>query len=171
MGRRLLLLRHAKSDWGTETIHDLDRPLKPKGEAAARLMGRFLSSIGHMPDRVLTSTAVRATHTVELAAAAGEWRCPVEPVAKLYDASPTAALHLLQETDDRHQTLLLSGHEPTMSELVLQLCGGRVAFPTSAVARIDLPGKPWRMQRLADGELAWLVTPKILLKAGLKKGV
>jgi phosphohistidine phosphatase len=166
--RRLLLLRHAKSDWDVPVDHDRDRPLKRSGEEHARLMGEFLSAIGHVPDRVVTSPAVRARRTAELAAAAGKWTSPVELKPELYDASPFAALRVMQGTDDRHETLLLSGHEPTMSELVLELCSGRVGFPTAAVARIDLPERPWQEQQLADGELAWLVPPKLLLKAGLK---
>lgn len=86
--RRLLLLRHGKSEWGDGGLHDHDRPLKAKGENAARLMGRFLSAVGHAPDRVLTSTATRARRTAEVAAEGGGWQCPVEPVAELYDASP-----------------------------------------------------------------------------------
>ena len=166
--RRLLLLRHAKSDWEVPVDHDRDRPLKATGEAAARLMGKFLSSIDHVPDRVLTSPAERAKRTAELAVDAGEWNRTVEEKPELYDASPFAALLLLQQVDDDCETILLVGHEPTMSELILEICNGNSAFPTAAVARIDLPDKPWAEQSLGDGTLAWLVPPKLLLKAGVE---
>jgi phosphohistidine phosphatase len=164
--RRLLLLRHAKSDWDVPFDHDRDRPLKTRGVENAQLMGKFLSAVGHAPDRVVASPAVRARRTAELAAAAGKWSSPVELEPELYGASPLVALRVMQETEDRHEIVLLTGHEPTMSELVLELCGGRVRFPTAAVARIDLPEKPWGKQRLGEGELAWLVPPKLIARGG-----
>ncbi|OYX10305.1 MAG: phosphoglycerate mutase, partial [Rhizobiales bacterium 32-66-8] len=39
--RRLILLRHAKSDW-PDGIADLERPLAARGRAAAPLVGAYL---------------------------------------------------------------------------------------------------------------------------------
>lgn len=63
---RLLLLRHAKSDWHTESDHDHERPLASRGERDAIRIGRFLTAAGLRPELVLCSTAIRARRTVEL---------------------------------------------------------------------------------------------------------
>src|SRR5690242_15813577 len=63
--RRLILLRHAKSDW-PEGVADLDRPLAERGRADAPVAGRELARLG-VPDVVLCSPAQRTRATWELA--------------------------------------------------------------------------------------------------------
>ena len=64
-GRRLILLRHAKSAW--PDVPDHDRPLAPRGHRDAPAAGRWLRKSGDIPDRVVCSTARRARETWELA--------------------------------------------------------------------------------------------------------
>jgi len=159
--KRLLLLRHAKSDWRAASAGDRERPLAPRGIAAAGAMGRYLEGIGQVPDLVLTSTAVRAAETARLAAEAGEWSCPVEDSDELYETTPEAVLELVREADDTLASLLLVGHEPTSSLLVsLLIGGGALKFPTAAMARVDCDISTWRDLDEGCGILAWLATPK-----------
>ena len=72
----LLLMRHAKSDWGSGDEDDRARPLAERGRKAARRLGRFLTAAGQVPALVLSSPAVRALETARLAVAAGGWSCP-----------------------------------------------------------------------------------------------
>ena len=65
--RTLLLLRHAKSDWDASYADDHERPLAKRGKKAAALIGRHLAATGQVPDRVVSSTAVRAADTVRRA--------------------------------------------------------------------------------------------------------
>jgi phosphohistidine phosphatase len=74
--KTLYLLRHAKSDWNNAFDGDHDRPLAPRGIEAAERVGRVLAAAGEIPDRILTSSAVRARTTVELAAESGDWASP-----------------------------------------------------------------------------------------------
>ena len=62
--KTLLLMRHAKSSWGNQSLNDHDRPLNKRGESACRLMGSFISQQGLIPDQIISSTAVRAKDTV-----------------------------------------------------------------------------------------------------------
>ena len=84
----LILLRHAKSDWGAGFVTDRDRPLARRGEKAAYAMGRALTLAGKMPDLVISSPAVRAETTARLAAQAGEWPARIDLDERLYGASP-----------------------------------------------------------------------------------
>ena len=92
MTKHLLLFRHAKSDWGTAAEHDHARPLTKRGIAAAQAMGRILTASGQTPDRVVTSSAVRAKTTAEVARATGKWKCPIAITDALYDTAATAVL-------------------------------------------------------------------------------
>jgi phosphohistidine phosphatase len=62
-GRRLLIMRHAKSDWGTPGEPDFDRPLAKRGQRDAPRMGEWLRAQGLVPDLVLASPARRAQET------------------------------------------------------------------------------------------------------------
>jgi phosphohistidine phosphatase len=162
--KSLILLRHAKSDW-TEEVADHDRPLAPRGIKAARVMGRFLQLAEQVPDSVIVSSAVRARTTVELAAEAGAWACPVRVTRAIYEATPFQVLEEIRREPDATETLLVGGHEPTTSELAtLLLGGGVVRVPTAFMARIDLLAGRWQDVGHGRGSLVWAVPPKLFTK-------
>ena len=161
--KTLLVMRHAKSDWGAASGSDHDRVLARRGIKAARKVGRFLAESGMVPDLVLSSTAVRALTTAELARESGEWGCDIVTSRDLYASDPEHVLDVIHETGTGVQRLLIAGHEPTLSMLVGWLIGGgRVRMPTAAVACLDLPQGDWIDLVPATCELRWLVTPKTL---------
>ena len=161
MKRRLLLLRHAKSDWDATYGDDHERPLAPRGRRAARLVGHFLRAVDRAPDLIITSSAVRARSTVELAAEAGGWGAQIEVSGDFYGSGPRRVLEVLRLRGGRHATVLLAGHEPVWSALAGGLVGGAcLRFPTAALASLRFDVDEWRDAKRA--ELEWLVTPKLL---------
>jgi phosphohistidine phosphatase len=148
-GRRLVLLRHAKSDW--PDVADHDRPLAKRGRRDAPVVGRWLGQAGYVPDAVVCSTALRARETWELAAggllAAVPGASPaVRHEPRVYDASVLGLLMLVREFAPEWRTALVVGHNPGMAELTVGLTDPPpeppAAFPTAAVAVLALPG-PW----------------------------
>ncbi len=161
--KTILLLRHGKSDWDADFAHDHERPLNERGREAAETMGRFLAASGTLPDRIVTSTAVRARTTLGLAREAGELDAPVRETRSLYGAGPADLLREIQAEDDAASVLLLVGHQPGWGETVSRLIGGgAISFPTAALARVDVDVDHWRDVAFGRGELAWLVSPKAL---------
>lgn len=161
--KTILILRHGKSDWHARYGSDHERPLAQRGIRAAELMGRFLSQIDQIPDRVISSTAVRARSTAELGIEAGQWNCPALYTEDLYGASVGAVLELIQQMDDSAARVLLVGHQPTWSELISELTGGVTCrFPTAALARVDFEADRWDQVSPGHASLVWLVTPKIV---------
>lgn len=161
--RRLLLLRHGKSDWSAPSAGDHDRPLAPRGRRAADTVGRWLAEAGVVPSLALTSTAVRASDTVARAVTAGEWETEVRPTRSLYMAGAREALALVEALDDDPEILLLAGHQPTMSSLVrLAIGGGAVRMPTAAVACLRFEGGRWADVRPGGFELEWHLIPRLL---------
>lgn len=161
--KTLLVMRHAKSDWGAASARDHDRPLNSRGVKAARDMARFLSEGGMVPDLVISSTAVRAVTTAELAVDSGGWGCAITTRPELYASDPDRVLEVLVTVEASVNRLLITGHEPTWSGLVSRLIGGgRIRMPTAAVACLDLPQGSWADLPKAVCELRWLVTPKML---------
>jgi phosphohistidine phosphatase len=160
--KTLYLLRHAKSDWDSGGP-DHDRTLAPRGVDAAQRIGRLLAEIGQIPDRVVSSSATRAQTTAQLAATAGNWGTDVETDRALYDTGPDDMLAWLRCMNDATISLMLVGHQPTWSLLAEGLIGGgRLRFPTAALARIDLHLEHWRETEFGHGELVWFQIPRVL---------
>jgi phosphohistidine phosphatase len=157
----LLVMRHAKSDWDAGA-DDHERPLAERGVKSARKVGRFLASAEMVPELVISSTAVRARTTAELAAEAGGWSCPIERTSAFYDTDPELVLAEIAAREGPPR-LMVVGHDPTWSELVSLLAGGAaVRLPTAAVACLELPIDSWQAVAPGKGRLVWLVTPKLL---------
>jgi phosphohistidine phosphatase len=166
--RTLLLLRHAKSDWDAGAGEDFDRPLAKRGKKAAAEVGRFLRRAGAVPGEVLTSSAVRARTTVEVAAEAGGWDCPVRETRSLYEADPEDVVEEIRSLGSRAEVLLVAGHEPAWSSLLALLVGGGTFhLPTAALACVEFDADSWETLEPGRGRLAWLVNPKLLEAAGL----
>ena len=162
---RLILFRHGKSDWGDPALEDRERPLKRRGQRAARAMGRFLAATGQVPEQALASPARRARDTLTLAAEAGGWSCPVEVVEALYTFDGQDLFDFLQALDRPVESLLLTGHQPALGGLIERLSGAQVRFPTAAMACLDLAISDWRQAAPGCGELRWLLPPKLVMKA------
>ena len=167
--RRLMLLRHAKSDWSRPGLSDHDRPLNARGREAAPKIGAYMARHALVPDLVVASTATRVRETLALALAAFKSAPKVRYDARLYDAEPSALLKLLQETPPDVQGLLLVGHNPGLAELAALLVAtgktearARLAdkFPTGALAVIDVPLDDWAKLHPRSGRLDRFVVPK-----------
>lgn len=162
----LTLLRHGKSDW-TNDLNDHDRPLAPRGIRSAKAIGNFLSMSEQVPSLVITSSAQRARDTLQLAIRQGNWDSKIEIDARLYATTTDAVIERIHEVTASAKHLMLVGHEPTWSELTAALTNnnGSFRFPTGAMARIDFDIDNWSQLQKNDGELRWLIPPKLLTKA------
>lgn len=141
--KSLLILRHAKSSWKDETLADHDRPLNKRGRRDAPRMGRLLRKEGLVPDRILSSTALRARLTAE--AVAAECGCPAPPecLEELYDANPADCLELLRRQPDTLVRVMIVGHNPTLEDLLERLVGEWNRLPTAALAHVSLRVTRW----------------------------
>jgi phosphohistidine phosphatase len=165
--RQLILLRHAKSAW-PDDVPDHDRPLASRGRRDAPAAGRWLRKSGHVPDRVLCSTARRARETWELA----EDKLRARPQAvledRVYRASVADLLDLARQTPADVRTLLIVGHDPAVQALTIELAGQqpgdealarvRIKYPTAAVAVLSFSGS-WSDLSPGQARLAEFVAP------------
>ena len=65
--RRLMLLRHAKTENDAPSGQDQDRRLDDRGRLDAAAIGGWIGRHPPLPDAVLVSTAVRTQQTWEIA--------------------------------------------------------------------------------------------------------
>jgi phosphohistidine phosphatase len=172
--RRLLLLRHAKSDWSEPGTPDRDRPLNRRGHEAASKIGTYLARHRLIPDSVLCSPAARARDTWALVAGELPDMPPVSLDERLYEAEPEAILEVLRETKPGIRSLLVVGHNPGLQELTsLLIASGdlehrerlREKFPTAGLVVIDFAVKAWSRLHPRSGRLERFVVPRMLAAA------
>ncbi|MBJ7338009.1 histidine phosphatase family protein [Mycolicibacterium sp.] len=144
--RTLLLLRHAKSDY-PDGVADHDRPLAPRGIREAALAGEWIKANVPGVDAVLCSTATRTRQTLARTGIDANIRYE----ESLYDSRPSIVVNLINGIGDDVETLLVIGHEPTMSGLASALADVEsdpdlldevmAKYPTSAIAvlRTEVP--------------------------------
>jgi phosphohistidine phosphatase len=151
--KRLLLYRHAKSDWNDPALEDFARPLAPRGRKAAPKMAAALAERGWRPDLVLCSAALRTQQTWELSAPALGEVPEVRVQRSLYLASPSQILRQIHRTAGDVGSLMVIGHNPGMESLAARLASRSEAtpelerlrdkFPTAAVAAFAVEADAW----------------------------
>jgi phosphohistidine phosphatase len=151
MAPQLWLLRHGEAV-PHESKPDADRELTPRGERQAVAAGEGLAQLGVEFDACYTSPKVRARDTARLACQA----LNIEPseedsLSDGFDREDALELLLRHGADAR---VLVVGHEPSFSQVVHDLTGGRIDFKKGGVAAV-------RTER-GSGELLMLLRPKEL---------
>lgn len=152
--RRLLLMRHAKAEQEAATDHD--RRLSRRGRRDAHAAGVVLGGRGDVPDLVLVSSAqrtrdtwdgVRAGLVDELGGGAREAEAWFD--RSLYDEGPRAVVELLGAVEDTVSSVLVIGHNPTITMVAAALSDGEAdpvleqvvvgGLATAALACFDVP--------------------------------
>jgi phosphohistidine phosphatase len=161
MSKTLLVLRHAKSDWGDEGVADHERPLNRRGKRDAPHVGRLVRDQQLIPDLIVSSTAVRARKTAMKVAKACGYRHGIELREELYEATPEDCRAVLRSLDGNAARVMLVGHNPGLEELVAALTGDTRPLPTAALVHIMLPIEAWSEFRSGTrGELKNFWRPK-----------
>lgn len=171
--KHLSLLRHAKSGWDDAITRDFDRPIGPRGQRGSTLMGEYAASIGLDPDFIVASPAVRVTETLDRFIPAAKLD-HIEPHwdRRIYLASSATLFDCIGDLPDAAQHILLSGHNPGMEDLILELVPDdgtsplrdiiEAKYPTAALATIELAIDRWSDITANCGALQALKCPRDL---------
>lgn len=153
----LVLVRHAKSDWGDPRLADHDRRLNTRGLRDAPRMARRLADTGFRPEAILSSTAVRAATTADFFS--GPFAVPVELQERLY-AAPAPVL-LRAAAERAAGSVIVVAHDPGISALAAELSGSGIArMPTCAVAAFTWDEDDWDVATAVDPSSWTLATPR-----------
>jgi len=163
--RNLMIMRHGKSDWDTDAQSDHARPLANRGVLSAERMGEVIRDLGTIPGLVISSTAVRARATAELARITGGWPSRLILEDDLYGASPRGALEVVERYAGDCERVMIVGHEPTWSMLIRQLTGGSCVVRTATVADIEIHASDWDAITSASGTLVSLLQARQFMRS------
>ena len=146
MTRRLLLMRHAKSDWKDVGLGDKARPLNSRGKATAPMMANWVFEHDYLPNLVICSGAIRTQQTLELMMQQWTTIQTTNPSLELpqviiddslYLASDSLILSIAQSGATGNESgacIMMLGHNPGMEVLASKLSGCDIVMPTGAIA-------------------------------------
>ncbi len=157
--RRLMLLRHAKSNWEDDTVSDHDRALNERGRDAAARMGAYMRDNGYLPAYVMCSGAKRTRETLDrLDLGDG---CEIDYRESLYLANSAELLNAIRQVPNRYASLLVVAHNPGTEDLATGFGLSPEKYPTAAMGVFDFDGY-WTQLPAVRVELVEFVVPSQL---------
>jgi len=166
---KLYLLRHADAAEASAEGYTTDaaRALTPKGNKRTRQLANALRQMEITFDVILTSPLVRAQQTAEIVARSLGKEKQLRQAGQLApDGALTDVLALIESVRARAGSILLVGHEPSLSRLISLLCTGGtnlgLTLKKGGLCRLELnEAKP------GSASLEWLLAARHF---GPKKG-
>jgi phosphohistidine phosphatase len=168
--RRLLLLRHAKTERASPGERDRDRRLTERGRHDAPIIGAYLARHRLVPDLVVISPVTRTLETWDLVAAALAKAPRLMKDERIYNAGTDTLVKLIRETGNVPSVLVV-GHNPGLHDLARQLIGSgdveareslNEKLPTSGLVVIDLAFDDWSKLHDNAGRLERFVSPRLI---------
>ena len=160
--RLLTLVRHAKSSWDYAELSDFERPLNERGRRDAPMMAERALKLFGRPQRLVSSPALRAITTAQVfAQTLGMDSHDIILRPRLYEASTSTLLQVLQDLDNKEAHVMLFGHNPGLSQLAHRLAACDFDdLPTCGIAHLSLAAKHWRDVQAGCGALRRFTYPK-----------
>ena len=161
--KRLILVRHAKSDWADAGLSDHERPLNSRGKKDAPRMAKAAAEQTVAPDIIVSSSAKRAITTAK--AFAKEFNYSennIDVRDDVYSADWRSCLNIINSINDSDcRVAMLVGHNPFITELADRLT--RQSFgnvPTCGVIMIDFDVASWAEVSTGLGKISFYEYPK-----------
>jgi len=160
--KKIILIRHAKSDSKHPYSSDFERPLNERGKKDAPIMAKLLKELYPDIQLFLSSPAVRAKHTaVFFAEQFGIEQNKIHFNKNLYLASPHDILFTLSTLDNSLNSVAVVAHNPGITDLASHLGRKFISnMPTSSFAALSINASSWHSIELSPGTLENFHFPK-----------
>jgi phosphohistidine phosphatase len=160
--KQLLLVRHAKSDWGDSSLSDFDRPLNERGKRDAPVMAHRLLDKKISIDSFISSPAKRAKKTaVIFAKTFNTEKDTIIFRDELYGAGEEVFFDVIRNADKKSNSIAVFSHNPGITDFANQLTDARIDnIPTCGVFAIKVDCEKWSDFKEAKKEFWFFDFPK-----------
>jgi phosphohistidine phosphatase len=160
--KRLIIMRHAKSDWNTDAPTDHARPLNKRGRRDAPRVAQRLAEIDWIPQYVISSDSARTRETFALMQPAFAEAPQIEFLATLYHAGPSELASVLAGVPDDFTSALALGHNPGWEEVVQWLTSEAITMTTGNAALVECKVDAWSdvVRHAGNWKLCDVIRPK-----------
>ena len=162
--KRVVLVRHAKAvAYGYE--NDFHRDLRERGVIDAQLVSKELKSRGVFPDKIISSSALRALKTARIFAETFNFEeTNIRKNDKIYEGvTITQFLEIIHTLPKEAKTVFFFGHNPDFHYFADKLLTRYTdEMPTCAAVVIEFDVNQWEAIEQKTGILAFRLVPKKL---------
>jgi phosphohistidine phosphatase len=160
--KTVILIRHAKSDWGDPSLNDFDRPLNERGKTDAPVMGHRLVDNKVKIDQFISSPAKRAKKTATIIAKA--YKKDKDDILfrdELYGAGENVFWDVIINADKKAENIAIFSHNPGITDFANQLTETRIDnIPTCGVFAVKAHCDKWKDFKEAKKEFWFFDFPK-----------
>lgn len=160
--KTLYIIRHAKSSWDNPAERDFDRPLNDRGKKDAPRMGKRLKERAVVADLMLSSPAKRALSTCKrISREINYAEEKIQTEKRLYHADSETIRDVVQNLNNKHNTVILFGHNPGLTDFVNDVMQANLMnLPTCGVVAARFLVDSWMKIDSGNCELLFIDYPK-----------
>ena len=143
--KKLIIIRHAKSDWSNNTL-DLDRPISMRGVNDAKIISKIFDSQNLQPEIIYTSIAKRAIETSKIMIERSKFLSNLVclEVDELYDFSGNGVKSFIKNLNEKLSTVLIFTHNNSCNFLVNDFANRfNLHVPTSGMLIFEFNVSLW----------------------------
>ncbi len=160
--KTLILVRHAKSDWGLAGLDDFDRPLNERGKKDAPVMAKRLKNKSVVIDAIIASPAKRAAKTAKVFAEEfGIKKGNILFKDELYLPEAEFFFSVIENVDDALSNIAVFSHNNGITDFANLLTDTRIDnIPTCGVFAVKIHSNSWKEFRTVKKEFWFFDYPK-----------
>ena len=158
--KKLYIVRHTQKE-EEFTKDDYDRDLSPEGLKKAKLIAENFAKKNLPIDLIVASPAIRTKKTAEIFADALDYKKSIMYNEVLYMAFVNELFETISYTFDTVDSMLLVGHNPSLTALAITLVGFKEKFEQGAIMQIIFDCDSWIDISVENAKLVSYELPNI----------
>jgi phosphohistidine phosphatase len=141
--KKLYIVRHSQKVEEKFGQDDYDRELSENGILEAKQMAGVLKDKNISTDLIVSSPAIRTKQTAEIYAEELNYGKSIMYNEVLYMAFVNELMETISYTFDTVETMVLIGHNPSLTALAITLIDFKEKFPMGGIMEIQFDCKSW----------------------------
>ncbi|MBP5369980.1 MAG: histidine phosphatase family protein [Bacteroidales bacterium] len=162
--KSILILRHANSDWSNDNVDDKERILDSRGVDQAKKTAKMMLQQKLKYDTIISSPATRALQTATIIKKETGFAKDIMVEECFYFSDLRRIIAVLRRLNPEVENVLIVGHNPLWSNLVLYLTDTRISMDTGSLAVVSADFKSWEQFDSSKFSLDSYFNPKELKK-------
>ena len=159
--KKLYIVRHTQKEDINSNTDDYDRELSKEGIESANAIAQLIANKNEKIDLIVASPAIRTRTTAEIIAKEINYRKAVMYNEVLYMAFVNELLETITYTFDTVNTMVLVGHNPSLTALAVTLVGFKEKFEMGAIMEIEFDCDTWIEVSKENAKLISYEIPKV----------
>lgn len=157
--KTLYIMRHPHKEVAIPNQDDFDIKLSKEGIEEAKNIAQKLNSLNIKPDLIVASPASRTKTTAEIVSEILEYNKSIMYNEVLFQAYVNELFETITYTFDTVNSLLLIGHNPSLTALTITLDVYRQEIKPGEVIKVEFDTDSWINIDRSNAKFIWIEKP------------